>query len=230
MENSELKAALEALLFITDHPLSAKELAKLTTNTVKEEDRARALIEELKREYDERGSAVQVLEVADGFQMSTRPLHGPFVRKLFAERMTLKLSTAAHETLSIIAYKQPLTRAEIEQIRGVEVIAALETLVEKRLIKVVGRKESVGRPLMYGTTPEFLRHFGLRGLEDLPPLDSFTAEAAPAASEPETTEAAWQDASTGAPVPEGAEAPAAEAAQPEAAQAETAVAEEPKAE
>ncbi len=105
--------------------------------------------------------------------MATRPELAPYVRKLFADRATMRLSTAAQETLSIISYKQLLTRAEIEEIRGVEVIAALETLLEKRLLKVVGRKETVGRPLMYGTTSEFLRHFGLRSLEDLPPFERF---------------------------------------------------------
>jgi segregation and condensation protein B len=93
--------------------------------------------------------------------------------------MTMRLSTAALETLSIIAYKQPLTRAEIEEIRGVEVIAALETLLEKGLVRVVGRKETVGRPLLYGTTPEFLRQFGLRSISDLPPLDAFQPPPAP---------------------------------------------------
>lgn len=225
MENSELKAALEALLFITDHPIPAKELAKLITNTVKEEKRVAELLAELQREYEERGSAIQVLEVADGFQMATRPQHGPYVRKLFAERLTMKLSTAAHETLSIIAYKQPLTRAEIEEIRGVEVIAALETLVEKRLVKVVGRKESVGRPLMYGTTPEFLRHFGLRSLEDLPSIDSFTPDNAPALpANPETTEAAWHDAPAEARLDAAADA-AGEGAAGEPEQAPVAVAE-----
>ena len=105
--------------------------------------------------------------------MATRPELAPYMRKLFSDRATMRLSTAAQETLSIISYKQPLTRAEVEEIRGVEVIADLETLLEKRLIKVVGRRETVGRPLMYGTTMEFLRHFGLRSLEDLPPLDRF---------------------------------------------------------
>ena len=118
-----------------------------------------------------------------------------YLRKLFADRATMRLSTAAQETLSIVAYKQPLTRAEIEEIRGVEVIAALETLLEKRLLKVVGRKETVGRPLMYGTPLDFLRHFGLRSLEDLPPIDSFT----PADQVPPT--AAPADAGA-APVPE----------------------------
>jgi segregation and condensation protein B len=169
--DEQLKAQLETLLFITDHPLSLEELRKLTR--VKDLPRLRALVGELKQKLEEQACAVQILEIAGGFQMATRPAHADLVRKLFAERMTMRLSTAAHETLAIVAYKQPLTRAEIEDIRGVEVIAALETLLEKRLIKVVGRKESVGRPLLYGTTADFMRHFGLGSLEDLPPIDEF---------------------------------------------------------
>ena len=168
-----LKGQLETLLFITDHPLSLDDMRKLTK--VKDAERLGAVVAELRRRLDESGSALQVLEVAGGFQMATRPVHGELVRKLFADKMTMRLSTAAHETLAIIAYKQPLTRAEIEEIRGVEVIAALETLLEKRLIKVVGRKESVGRPLLYGTTADFMRHFGLGSLEDMPPIESFSA-------------------------------------------------------
>jgi segregation and condensation protein B len=145
-------------------------------------------IEDLRRELEDRQLGYRLIAVAEGWQMATRAELAPYVRKLFADRATMRLSTAAQETLSIIAYRQPLTRAEIEEIRGVEVIAALETLLEKRLTKVVGRKETVGRPLMYGTTSEFLRHFGLRSLEDLPPLDSFTPATpvipiAPAAAE-----------------------------------------------
>ena len=174
-----LKRGIESLLFITDHPLPLAKLAKCAGLTVKEHKKALEIVEELRRELAERNSAVQIIEVADGFQMGTKPTYAPFVKKLFSEKMTMRLSTAAHETLSIIAYKQPLTPAEIEQIRGVEVIAAIETLLEKRLIEVVGRRETVGRPLLYGTTTDFLRHFGLRSLEDLPPIDSFTPENAP---------------------------------------------------
>ena len=173
LEDEELRGRLETLLFITDHPLSLDDLRKLTK--VKDTARLGALVGELRQKLEDQKSALQVLEVAEGFQMATRPIYGELVRKLFAERMTMRLSTPAHETLAIIAYKQPLTRAEIEEIRGVEVIAALETLLEKRLIKVVGRKESVGRPLLYGTTADFMRHFGLRSLEDLPPIDNFHA-------------------------------------------------------
>ena len=176
-----LRKALEGLLFITDRPLSAGELAKLVN--VRDQDRIVACVEDLRRELEERNLGYRLIAVAEGWQMATRPELAPYMRKLFSERATMRLSTAAQETLSIISYKQPLTRAEIEEIRGVEVIAALETLLEKRLVKVVGRRETVGRPLMYGTTVEFLRHFGLRSLEDLPPIDSFApADAAPRAA------------------------------------------------
>ncbi|MBI5631024.1 MAG: SMC-Scp complex subunit ScpB [Elusimicrobia bacterium] len=172
METEELKKTLETLLFITDRPLGLAELCKITG--IKEQPQVESAIARIREDMEQKGSAIQLMEVAEGFQMATRPAYFAHVRKLFTERMTMRLSTAALETLSIIAYKQPLTRAEIEEIRGVEVIAALETLLEKHLVRVVGRKETVGRPLMYGTTPDFLRHFGLRSLENLPPLDSFT--------------------------------------------------------
>jgi segregation and condensation protein B len=176
-----LRRALEGLLFITDRPLSAGELCKLVN--VRDQDRIVAAVEELRRELEDRNLGYRLIAVAEGWQMATRPELAPYMRKLFSDRATMRLSTAAQETLSIISYKQPLTRAEVEEIRGVEVIAALETLLEKRLIKVVGRRETVGRPLMYGTTMEFLRHFGLRSLEDLPPLDGFApADAAPSGS------------------------------------------------
>ena len=166
-----LRRALEGLLFITDRPLSAGELCKLVN--VRDQDRIVAAVEELRAELEDRNLGYRLIAVAEGWQMATRPELAPYMRKLFSDRATMRLSTAAQETLSIISYKQPLTRAEVEEIRGVEVIAALESLIEKRLIKVVGRKETVGRPLMYGTTMEFLRHFGLRSLEDLPPLERF---------------------------------------------------------
>ena len=182
-----LRRALEGLLFITDRPLSAGELCKLVN--VRDQDRIVAAVEELRRDLEERDLGYRLIAVAEGWQMATRPELAPYMRKLFSDRATMRLSTAAQETLSIISYKQPLTRAEIEEIRGVEVIAALETLLEKRLVKVVGRRETVGRPLMYGTTMEFLRHFGLSSLEDLPPIDRFSPDdAAPAAVAPVTAE------------------------------------------
>ena len=217
-----LRRALEGLLFITDRPLSAGELCKLVN--VRDQDRIVAAVEELRRELEDRNLGYRLIAVAEGWQMATRPELAPYMRKLFSDRATMRLSTAAQETLSIISYKQPLTRAEIEEIRGVEVIAALETLLEKRLIKVVGRKETVGRPLMYGTTMEFLRHFGLRSLEDLPPLDGF----APVDAAPTGSEQAFAR-SEDAPVPVADEAPAADASEP-ALSEETISADEPKSE
>lgn len=202
METEPLKKALETLLFITDRPLSAAQLNKVTG--AGDPEQVTALVAEIQREFEEKGSAIQVMEVAEGFQMATRKDNAPFVRKLFSERMTMRLSTAALETLSIVAYKQPLTRAEVEEIRGVEVIAALETLLEKRLLKVVGRKESVGRPLMYGTTMEFLRHFGLKSLEELPALESYeipTPAALPQEQPQEQPQAAETSAQAPAEVP-----------------------------
>lgn len=182
MEDLELKSAVETLLFITDQPVGLQKLCSALGE--KDQDRVAAAVADLKREYEERGTAVQILEIADGFQMATRQAFAGYVRKLFSEKMTMRLSTAALETLSIIAYKQPITRAEIEEIRGVEVIAALEGLLEKGLTRVVGRRETVGRPLLYGTTPDFLRQFGLRSIKDLPPLEGFTPEEVPAEGAP----------------------------------------------
>jgi segregation and condensation protein B len=218
-----LRRALEGLLFITDRPLSAGELCKLVN--VRDQDRIVAAVEELRGELEDRNLGYRLIAVAEGWQMATRPELAPYMRKLFSERATMRLSTAAQETLSIISYKQPLTRAEVEEIRGVEVIAALETLLEKRLIKVVGRKETVGRPLMYGTTMEFLRHFGLRSLEDLPSLERFAPEGAPAPVD--APPAVLQEA---APVEASSEPLAEEAAPAEQPSAERPAADEPAAE
>lgn len=203
-----LRRALEGLLFITDRPLSAGELCKLVN--VRDQDRIVACVEDLRRELEERNLGYRLIAVAEGWQMATRPELAPYMRKLFSDRATMRLSTAAQETLSIISYKQPLTRAEVEEIRGVEVIAALETLLEKRLIKVVGRKETVGRPLMYGTTMEFLRHFGLRSLEDLPPLDRFAPADAPPQAAPESAAQQTEEAVIAEALSEHPAEPAAE--------------------
>src|SRR5262249_16368975 len=111
---------------------------------------------------------------------------GPWIRKLFKDRLTYRLSSSAMETLSIIAYKQPITRSEIEEIRGVEVSAVLDTLLERRLVKIAGRKETVGRPLLYGTTSDFLKSFSLKGLDDLPSIDAPSPDEAAAPKETQT--------------------------------------------
>lgn len=197
MENESALKNLETMLFITDRPLSAEKLA-----VVLEQDEAavRDLLAQLQNSYLDAGRALQIVESGGGFQMATKPEYASYVRKLYRERMTVRLSVASLETLAIIAYRQPLTRAEIESIRGVEVIAALETLVERGLIKVDGRKETVGRPLLYSTTPEFLRFFGFNSLEDMPKLETLV-EKKP--EQPEQDEdSPEQETPAEAPVPE----------------------------
>jgi segregation and condensation protein B len=169
MEDIELKKIIETLLFITDLPLQASRIAQIAET---DEEKAMKIINEIRQEYNEKSMTLHIMEVAGGFQMATRPEYSLWVRKLFHNKMTVRLSSAAMETLSIIAYKQPITRAEIEIIRGVEVIGPLETLIERRLVTIMGRKETVGRPLLYGTTNEFLRQFGLKSLDELPSIDS----------------------------------------------------------
>jgi segregation and condensation protein B len=170
MDTPDLKKTAEALLFITHRPLSLSELLEILEEKSLNEKTLRGLIQEISDEYEGRESAVHIREVAGGFQMATRTPYAPWIRRLYKDETTTRLSTSALETLSIVGYKQPITRAEIEEIRGVEVIAVLETLLERRLVKVLGRKEAIGRPLVYGTTPEFLRQFGLKSLSDLPAL------------------------------------------------------------
>ena len=174
MEDAELKKVIETLLFITDAPLPAGRIGQICE--VKNTERVNSALAALKEQYDGEGRALQLLQVAGGWQMSTRPEFGLYVRKLYHNKMTVRLTQAALETLCIIAYKQPLTRADIEAIRGVEVIGPLETLTQRKLITVVGRRETIGRPILYGTTTEFLRQFGLNSLDDLPKLESFNIE------------------------------------------------------
>ncbi len=172
MERQQAKRIIEALLYMTDHALSTAEISQVLELKVFTEENVAEIIKEISQAYDASGSALRVVEVAGGFQIATRPDMATYIRRLFKERLTVRLSPSSLETLSIIAYKQPITRNEIEQIRGVEASGVMETLLERRLIKVVGRKETIGRPLLYGTTIEFLRHFGLKHLAELPDLST----------------------------------------------------------
>jgi segregation and condensation protein B len=215
MEDAELKKVLETLLFITDAPLPVSRIAQLCE--IKNKERLETALQELRKTYDGEGRALQVMQVAGGWQLATRPEHGLWVRKLFHNKMTVRLTQAALETLCIIAYKQPLTRAEIEAIRGVEVIGPLETLTQRRLITVVGRRESIGRPILYGTTSEFLRQFGLNSLDDLPKLETFNIENVAAAAQATAVELIEQETmpepvAEGAPPQDPAQAAQAEAA------------------
>lgn len=200
MEDSELRKVLETLLFITDAPLPVSRLSQLCE--IKNRERIESVLQDLRRSYDEEGRTLQLMQVAGGWQMATRSEYGIWVRKLYQNKMTVRLTQAALETLCIIAYKQPLTRAEIEAIRGVEVIGPLETLTQRRLITVVGRRETIGRPILYGTTSEFLRQFGLNSLEDMPRLESFNIENVSVAAQSTAVELVEQEAAE--PVAEGA--------------------------
>lgn len=167
----ELKPILEALLLVAHQPLSLGRLAALI-DVVPKAEIGRAL-RSLQEEYDQAGRGFQVVLVAGGYQLVTRPEYGPWVKQLDRNKSSLKLSRSALESLAIIAYKQPIVRSDVEAVRGVEVSGVLRTLLERKLVRIVGRKDMPGRPILYGTTQYFLRHFGLHTLSDLPPLCEF---------------------------------------------------------
>ena len=155
---AELQAIVEAMIFASPEPLTPKALIKLLDNEPKED--VLAALDGLKADY-ERPGGLQLVEVAGGFQIVTRPDLHEWVRRLFHERSTQKLSAQALETLAVIAYRQPITALEITEIRGVSASGVLNTLLERHLVKIVGRKQVVGRPFLYATTREFLIRFGL---------------------------------------------------------------------
>jgi segregation and condensation protein B len=185
---AELKAILEALIFASPDPLTPKAMCKLLETEPNEE--VLAALAGLKQDY-ERVGGLQLVEVAGGYQIVTRSDLHEWVRRLFHERTTQKLTVQALETLAVVAYRQPITAAEITEVRGVNTSGVLNTLLERHLIKIVGRKPVVGRPFMYATTREFLIRFGLNDLADLPKVEDM-AEAlgleAPLLIERTTTE------------------------------------------
>ena len=167
---AEMMAIVEALIFVSEEPISAKALAD-----VLKEDRGwvEIAVEELSKEFNARSSGLQLREVAGGWQITTRPEHHEHVRAFLKSRPSAKLSLASLETLAVIAYKQPITVPEILEIRGVQSPSAIKTLLDKRLIVAKGRKETIGRPMMYGTSKEFLLQFGLKDLSELPSIEDF---------------------------------------------------------
>ncbi len=170
MDDKEIKSIIESLLFVSSEPLAVDALKNITEVEKQEVER---LVRELINEYQLRSSGLLVVEVAGGVQMVTNPASFPWVKKLLAAVIPTRLSQQSLETLAIIAYKQPIVKAEIEAIRGVNSDGVVKTLLERRLIKILGRKEVPGRPLMYGTTKEFLQYFGLKDLSELPTLKEF---------------------------------------------------------
>jgi segregation and condensation protein B len=166
--SAEVKAVVEALIFASPEPITPKMLFKLLAEEPKED--VLAAIEALRADYENR-PGLQMLEVAGGYQIVTRPDLNDWVRRLFHERSTQKLTVQALESLAVVAYKQPVTALEIGEIRGVNTAGVLSTLLERHLIKIVGRKNVVGRPFLYATTREFLIRFGLKDLNDLPKVE-----------------------------------------------------------
>jgi len=166
--SAELKAILEALIFASPEPLTPKAIFKLLDNEPKED--VLAALASLKDDYT-RAGGLQMVEVAGGYQIATRPDLHDWVRRLFHERTTQRLTVQGLETLAVIAYRQPITAREITEVRGVNTSGVLNTLLERHLVKIVGRKQVVGRPFLYATTKEFLIRFGLNDLSDLPKVE-----------------------------------------------------------
>ncbi len=166
---SKAKKIVEALIFASSKPLTPAEIRKVTK--VLTTAQISQIVAELREEYQKGDRCFELIEVAGGYELSTKKEFAPWILKIELQKKARQATQSALETLAILAYKQPLTRAEIESLRGVDASGVLTTLMEKNFIKIVGKKEVPGRPFMYGTTEKFLEHFGLKTLKDLPSID-----------------------------------------------------------
>lgn len=185
--DDDLPRIVEALLFATDEPLTVRQIIDIFAIAAEgalprsvNGDALLAAIEELNREYEAAGRAFRIIKIAGGWQFATRPEYSVWLGKMVKERSRRKLSAAALESLAVVAYKQPVTKPELEAIRGVNADYVLRSLLERNLVTVVGRAATPGRPLLYGTTRDFLKHFGLNDLSELPKpreIDELLAEA-----------------------------------------------------
>lgn len=175
MPDNNSKSVIEALLFASEKPLTIEQARNILDNM--EANEVRRLLEELKSDYEQANRGIRITEVAGGFQMITSANFAPFLKKFFKERHVERLSKPALETLAIIAYKQPLTKFEIESLRNVNVDGVMKGLLDKNLIRISGRKKAPGRPFVFGTTKQFLEYFGLKTLEELPKMEEFSAMA-----------------------------------------------------
>jgi segregation and condensation protein B len=170
MNPEEIRAVIEAILFVSDEPQPAGRIAQLLPDV--DLKAVTTAVEEIRQAHESSAHGIQVIEVAGGYQLATKEDCRPFLDQYFEKRRKARISTAALETLAIVAYRQPITRGEIEAVRGVNVDGVVHSLLERRLIKIAGRKEAPGQPFLYRTTAEFLNHFGLRSLSDLPQLEA----------------------------------------------------------
>ena len=232
-EDARLKAVIEAMVYVAEDPITVAQMAASLSEPV---ERIRLLLGELIAEYDKPERGIQIRDVAGGYRMATKPEHHDTVRAFVKSlKPPLKLSLAALETLSVIAYKQPVTAPEIKEIRGVQGTGVLSTLLDRKLIAEAGRKNVIGRPILYRTTKEFLIQFGLRDLSELPTLREFeelrrmampeSESAGPTRAEPPASSGANEEAAAeAAPAVEAAEPtraePRAEAAEPAPAELE----------
>jgi len=162
-------------LFFSGEPLTPSAIKGITEM---DEPEIRRLMDGLTADYRTRESGILIAEIANGYQMVTDPKHSPWIKKMKSSQVSGRLSLAALETLAIIAYRQPIIKAEIEQVRGVNADGVIKTLLDRRLIKIMGKKEAPGKPLLYGTTKEFLQYFGLKDLAELPTLKDLAREEA----------------------------------------------------
>lgn len=165
----EIKASIEALLYAGEEPLTLKDLAKALPDVSRE--RIKEQVQELLEQYESPGRGLQIAQVAGGYQITTRPEYHDRITRLFSSKPPSRLSIQALETLAVIAYRQPITVPEIMALRGLHSAGVVRTLLEKKLVRILGRKKVVGRPLLYGTTKEFQIRFGLKSLDDLPNLE-----------------------------------------------------------
>ena len=165
-----LRSIIEALLFVSDQPLAASKISEVVSV---DEAEVKEILEDLANEYRRADRGFQLREVAGGFRLYSHPAYAPYIEKLILSFDHRRLTQAALETLSIVAYKQPVTRADVAAIRGVNSDGVVNTLLNRGLVKEVGRQDIPGQPILYGTTTKFLESFGLRSIEELPPLDEF---------------------------------------------------------
>ena len=163
------KRVIEAILFAAGKPLRARQIADAVESV--DARAVRRLLKQLAFEYDEAERGFQIIEVQKGFQLIAREAYAPWVRRLFTKEVSAKLTPAALEALAIVAYQQPVTRADVDEIRGVNSGSVMSSLIERNLINITGRKDSPGRPFLHGTTDRFLEHFGLKNINDLPTLE-----------------------------------------------------------
>ena len=200
LPEAPLRAIVEAILFASEEPVTIGDMAVILGEERTEE--IAGAVRDLEADYPERGSGLRVQRLAGGYRITTDPSLAPFVREMVRSRNVHRLSRAALETLAVVAYKQPITAPEIQEIRGVNPSSILNSLLERRMVRILGRKRVVGKPFLYGTTDEFMIRFGLNSLDDLPSMEEFRTLLQPEESTGHEPSQAWLPAGEAAPAVE----------------------------